>query len=217
MKKLSLKSTKIISGHEDKIRKCIIMLHGYGGDGKDISTLAYSWQRHLKDTLIICPDGHEECSISPSGRQWFDLSKDKSKYILEQSIISEKKLLFFIDELKNLYNLKNNDICLVGFSQGCMISLNIAFNPSQEFACVIGFSGKIINKDYLSKRLNNRTKVFLIHGDSDTIVQPNYLLEAKDFFLRNKIKIKTKIVENCGHNISVEASSVALEYIKENF
>ena len=41
------------------------------------------------------------------------------------------------------------------------------------------------------------------------------LLEAKDFLLRNNIDVQTKMIKNCGHNIPVEASSLALNFIKK--
>ena len=53
-------------------------------------------------------------------------------------------------------------------------------------------------------------------GDSDDVVSPTSLLDAKDFLIRNNIEIKTKMINNCGHHIPVEASSLALEYIKKN-
>ena len=62
-------------------------------------------------------------------------------------------------------------------------------------------------------RKKNLTNILLIHGDMDDIVSPTHLLEAKDFFLRENINIKTHLIKNCGHNISVEASSLALNYI----
>ena len=56
----------------------------------------------------------------------------------------------------------------------------------------------------------------MIHGDQDVVVPPNRLLEAKDFLMRNKVSIETKMIENCGHHIPIEASSFALNYIKKN-
>ena len=79
------------------------------------------------------------------------------------------------------------------------------------------FSGKIINQDDLSKRKSSSTKILLIHGDQDAVVSPTFLLEAKDFLIRNNIEIETKMVENCEHHIPIEASSAALNYIKNNF
>ena len=195
------------------IHNAIVLLHGYGGDGKDISMLSLNWKRHLPNTIFICPNGHEPCPINPSGYQWFDLSKDDPDYILEESFKAEKKLNKFLDEVKNEYKIDNEKICLSGFSQGCMMSINIGLTSEKKFNCIIGFSGKIINLNNLKRRKKNHTDILLIHGDKDDIVAPSHLLEAKDFFLRENVNVETHLIKNCGHNIPIEASSIALNYI----
>ena len=60
------------------------------------------------------------------------------------------------------------------------------------------------------------TKTLLIHGDSDQVVSPNFMLEAKDFLIRNNIEIETHLIKNCDHHIPIEASSIALSYILKN-
>ena len=107
-----LDSTIIYPEDNVNIKNAIILLHGYGGDGKDISMLSLNWKRHLPNTIFICPNGHEKCSINPSGFQWFDLTKDDPKYILEQSINAEKILIKFISEIKTKFNLENKKIIL---------------------------------------------------------------------------------------------------------
>ncbi len=196
-----------------EIKNAIILLHGYGGDGKDISMLSLNWKRHLPNTIFICPNGHESCPINPSGFQWFDLTKDDPEYILEQSIKAENKLSKFVDEIKNEFNLENNNICLSGFSQGCMMSINLGLTSNEKFNCVIGFSGKIINQEDLKSRKKVSTNTLLIHGDSDQVVSPNFMLEAKDFLIRNNVEIETHLIKNCDHHIPMEASSIALNYI----
>ena len=206
--------TTIIKPYENnEIKNAIILLHGYGGDGKDISMLSLNWKRYLPNTIFICPNGHEPCAINPSGFQWFDLSKDDPDYILKESTKAEKKLFTFLDEIKNEYNLENKNICLSGFSQGCMMSINLGITSSQEYSCIVGFSGKIINQKDLKSRKKTSTSVLLIHGDSDQVVSPSFLLEAKDFFIRNNIEIETHLVKNCDHHIPIQASSIALNYI----
>tara|TARA_B100001057_G_scaffold297282_1_gene297568 strand:- start:24 stop:677 length:654 start_codon:yes stop_codon:yes gene_type:complete len=212
-----LDSTIIKPEDNAEIKNVIILLHGYGGDGKDISLLSLNWKRHLPNTIFICPNGHEECSINPSGFQWFDLTKDDPNYILEQSIQAEKKLNLFIDEIKNEFNLENDKICLSGFSQGCMMSINLGLTSNKEYSCIVGFSGKIINEEDLKSRIKVSTNTLLVHGDSDQVVQPSFMLEAKDFLIRNNIKIETHLIENCDHNIPIEASSIALNYIIKKF
>ena len=208
-----LDSTIINPEDNNEIKSAIILLHGYGGDGNDISALSLNWKRHLPNTIFICPNGHEKCPINPSGFQWFDLTSDDPKYIVDQSVKAEKILTKFIDEIKKKYNLKNNKICLSGFSQGCMMSINLGLTSDKEFNCIVGFSGKIIDENDLKARKKISTNTLLIHGDADQVVQPNYLLEAKDFFIRNNIEIETHLIKNCDHNIPIEASSIALNYI----
>ena len=204
----------IIKPEKDKeIKNAIILLHGYGGDGNDISMLCLNWKRHLPNTIFICPNGHERCAINPSGYQWFDLSKDDPEYILEQSIKAENKIDQFLSEIKKEFNLNNKKICLSGFSQGSMMSINLGLTSDQEYNCIVGFSGKIINQENLKSRKKVSTSTLLIHGDSDQVVPPNCLLEAKDFFIRNNIDVETHLIKDCDHHIPIEASSIALRYI----
>jgi phospholipase/carboxylesterase len=201
--------------NNSEIKSAIVLLHGYGGDGKDISMMSLNWKRHLPNTIIICPNGHERCSINPSGYQWFDLSNDDPNYILEEVKKAEKKLNKFISEIKNKFNLENNKICLSGFSQGCMMSLNLGLTSNEEYCCLVGFSGKIINQKYLKIKKDVSHNVLMIHGDADEIVSPNFLLEAKDYLMRNNVNIETHLLKNCGHHIPIEASSIALNYIQK--
>ena len=213
--KFCLEST-IIKPEKDKdINNVVVLLHGYGGDGRDISMLTLNWKRHLPNTVFICPNGHETCAINPSGFQWFDLTNDDPDYILGESIKAEKKLNKFINEVKSEFDLSNSEIILSGFSQGCMMSINLGLTADQEYNCVVGFSGKIINQENLKARKKTSTKTLLIHGELDQVVQPYFMLEAKDFFIRNNIEIETHLIKNCDHHIPIEASSIALNYIKK--
>ena len=213
----SLNTTVIKPDENNKITSAIILFHGYGGDGKDISALTYNWKRFLPNTVFLCPDAHEACSINPSGFQCFDLSKDDPKYIIEQSLRAEEIIHKFINEVKELYKLSNSKICLSGFSQGCMLSINIGLTSDENFNCVVGFSGKIIDKEHLSKRISSKTKMLLIHGELDAVVPASNLLDVKDFLLRNKIEVETHMIGDCDHHIPVKASSIALNYIKKTF
>ena len=211
-----LDSTIIKPDNNKEIKNSVILLHGYGGDGKDISMLSLNWKRHLPNTIFICPNGYETCAINPSGFQWFDLMKEDPKYILNESLKAEKKINQFLREVREEYNIENDRIILSGFSQGCMMAINVGLTAENTINSIVGFSGKIINIENLKKRIKSPTKTLLIHGDQDDIVSPTHLLEAKDFFLRENINIETHLIKNCSHHIPVEASSLALRYILKN-
>ena len=97
-----------------------------------------------------------------------------------------------------------------------MICINIGLTSDTNFNCVVGFSGKIINKENLSERITSKTKMFLTHGDMDVVVPSIHLLEAKDFLLRNNVEVEIKMINNSDHHIPINASSAALHYIKKN-
>jgi phospholipase/carboxylesterase len=130
---------------------------------------------------------------------------------------AEEKIKQFIDEIKKEFNLTNDKICLSGFSQGCMMSLNVGLTSEKKFLCIVGFSGKIIDQNDLKLRIKNHTETLLIHGDADQIVPSTHLLEAKDFLIRNSIEVQTLLIKNCDHHIPIEASSTALNYILKKF
>ena len=211
-----LNTTSVPTYSKNKPLQAIVLCHGYGGDGKDISSLAISWQRFLPDAIFLCPNAPEICSINPQGYQWFDLSSDKEEEILEKSLVAEEKLNKFLDQVLDKSKLKPKNLALVGFSQGCMISIQTGLKRKEELSCVLGYSGKIINQKHLSNNINSKPKLFLMHGANDTIVSPTHLLEAKEYLSNHKINIKTKIFNNCEHRISVEGSSLGLAFLKKN-
>ena len=200
-----------------KPKNAEILCHGYGGDGKDISILAGYWRTFLPETIFICPDAPEKCAASPSGFQWFDLLDQSEEQILSKSLIAENKLNQLIDEVKQKNDLNSNQIIIGGFSQGCMLTLQTGIKRKDKINSIIGYSGKIINTDHLSKNINSKPNIFLMHGDSDQVVTIDAFLEAKDFFKKNRYEIETKIFENCEHRIPTEGSSLGLQFIKKHF
>jgi phospholipase/carboxylesterase len=201
---------------KNKPRQAIILCHGYGGDGKDISALAINWQRFLPEAIFLCPNAPEICAVSSQGYQWFDLTSEKEEIILEKSLIAEEKLSKFLDQVFDNYQLEPSNLALVGFSQGCMISIQVGLKKKKKINCLIGYSGKVINKKHLSENVNSKPKIFLMHGSNDTIVSPIYLLEAKEYLSNLGLKVKTKMFKNCEHRIPVEGSSLGLGFLKKN-
>jgi len=197
-------------------QQVIVLCHGYGGDGKDISALAINWQRFLPEAIFLCPNAPEVCSINPQGYQWFDLSSDNEKIILEKSLEAEEKLSKFLDQVFDNFHLDSTNLALVGFSQGCMIGIQLGIKKKKQINCLIGYSGKIINQQHLSNNINSKPKIFLMHGENDTIVSPTHLLEAKEYLKKHGIKVKTKMFKNCEHKIPVEGSSLGLGFLKKN-
>ena len=178
-------NAKIITPEDKNIKNAVILLHGYGGDGNDIAPVTINWKRFLPKTVFICPDGPETCSINPMGYQWFDLNSEDEEYITKKALDAEDLLKKFIVEIKNKFNLLNSNICLSGFSQGCMMSLNVGLTLEERFSCIVGFSGKIIDQDNLKNEIENNRNNYESLVDKTT-------LELENFIKRNDPDIKTQ-------------------------
>jgi len=201
---------------ENEPKQMIILCHGYGGDGQDISVLANSWRRFLPEAVFLCPNAPEVCKVNPLGYQWFDMAVENDETILKKSLLAEKKLNTFLDQVLDNFQLETKNLALIGFSQGSMMIIQTALKKKEQINCLVCYSGKIINKQHLSDNIVSRPKIFLMHGDNDVIVSPSHLLESKEFLVQRSLKIRTKLFKNCEHKISVEGSSLGLEFLRKN-
>ena len=208
--------TSIFPLSKNKPQQIIVLCHGYGGDGKDISVLAINWQRFLPDAIFLCPNAPEICAVNQQGYQWFDLTSEREEIILEKSLVAEEKLNTFLDQIINDFQLEPTNLALVGFSQGCMMGIQAGLKKTEQINCILGYSGKVINQKHLSDNINSKPKIFLMHGANDTIVSPTHLLEAKDYLNKYGLKVKTKLFKNCEHRIPVEGASLGLGFLKKN-
>ena len=216
MTKYIFDATSFSSFSKNEPKQIIILCHGYGGDGQDIRALALNWRRFLPDAVFLCPNAPEVCTVNPLGYQWFDMTIENDETILEKSLVAEKKLNTFLDQVLDNFQLDTKNLALVGFSQGCMMMIQTALKKKEQINCLVGYSGKIINKQHLSNNIISKPTILLMHGDRDTIVSPGHLLESKEFLVQQSLKIKTKLFKNCEHKISTEGSSLGLEFLRKN-
>ena len=180
----------------------------------------FRYLRHIGKTLckkqFYMSRRTRKCAVNPNGYQWFDLIDESLEQILSKSLVAEIKLNQLIDEVKENLNLDINKLALVGFSQGCMISLQTGLKRTDQISSIIGYSGKIISKDHLKKNIKSKPNIMLMHGDRDEVVNISSFLEAKEFFNDIKYPISSKIFKNCEHRIPTEGSSLGLQFLKKN-
>ena len=125
----------------------VVLLHGYGADGKDLIGLAEMWARNLGSTAFVAPDAPQPCDINPTGRQWFPISGMESPdrmdtiHTIVQSIATLQQ---FIDEEISAAGIPDDRVILVGFSQGTMMALHAVPRREMQLAGVVGFSGKLL-------------------------------------------------------------------------
>ncbi len=210
---MSLKYKKLnpITGSAKKI---VILSHGYGADCNDLISIGEYWQRFLPEVCFVAPNAPTICQINPSGFEWFDLMQTSQDKILEEMNLSLSKLDSFINEQLAEHQLAKQDLFLMGFSQGTMMSLHLALSYKETIGGILGYSGKIYNFDVLRNNINSKPPIILFHGTEDTII-PLEEMYASYEFLKDKLPyVEYKVFDHCGHSILPEALSLGLDFIQ---
>ena len=178
-----------------QVKKIVILSHGYGADCKDLLSIAEHWKRFLADCLFVCPNAPTVCQINPSGYEWFDLMQTSQEKILEEFEVSLKKFIQFMETLLEKYNLEEKDIFLMGFSQGTMMSLQIALTCKTKIAGVLGYSGKIFNIPFLESKIISKPPIVLFHGNMDDIIPLEEMYETYEFLKKILLLLKIKFLK----------------------
>lgn len=147
----------------------VVLLHGYGSNGRDLISLAPYWQSALPDALFVSPDAPFPLEIPQSaGYQWFPLIDRTEEEYLEGAEAAAPILNNYLDKLLEDYNLTNDKMALVGFSQGTMMSLYVGPRRNPKIAGILGYSGALIAGEGLNGE--NGLPIHLIHGENDSVV-----------------------------------------------
>lgn len=204
-------SLKPLSG---QTRKLVILLHGYGADGKDLMNLGYEWQASLPDTEFIAPNAPFLCEQSSFGYQWFSLSSWHLDDLETQIAITAPILNQFLDETLIERGLTDDDLALVGFSQGAMLALYTALKRTSSCACVIGYSGALIDRKQVS--LNKVPAILLVHGDHDEVVPYIAMQQAQDHLKEVGITSQAYTCAFLGHGINQEGIELGRKFLREH-
>lgn len=200
----------------EKVTSVVVFLHGYGADGADLLGLSQPLAPHLPNTAFYAPDAPERCVGNPMGYQWFPIpwidgsSAELARQSLEQSV---EDLNDFLDTVLEAEGLSADRMVLVGFSQGTMMSLQIAPRRDAAVAGVVGFSGRLLRPEDLAAETKVRPPVLLLHGDEDQVVPFADLALAETALREAGFDVTTHVMHGTGHGISPDGLSSALGFI----
>jgi phospholipase/carboxylesterase len=200
-------------------RSVVVFLHGYGANGADLLGLADPLGEHLPDTLFVAPDAPESCAGAPFGFQWFpipwiDGSSEEEAARGMQAATDD--LNAFLDSILVEEDLLPEQMVLLGFSQGSMMSLHVAPRREDPVAGVIAFSGRLLQPEVLPDETISRMPILLVHGDADDVV-PVQSLPAAAQALQDAgfTEVFAHIMKGTAHGIAPDGLSVALAFMRD--
>ena len=198
-----------------KPRRLVILLHGLGADGNDLIGLAPYWARLLPDAEFLSPNAPFPCDMAPYGYQWFS-SQDRSPEAVLGGVRAAAPILdAFIDEALEQRGLVSDELALVGFSQGTMMSLFVGLRRAEPVAGIVGFSGRLLAPELLASELRSRPPVLLVHGTEDPLVPYSSLAAAETTLKAAGVPVETVTSFGIGHSIDDQGLQRGGQFLKK--
>ena len=179
----------------------VVLLHGLGADGNDLISLAPYWAPLLPNTEFLSPHAPFPCDMAPIGYQWFSFQERTPAAVLAGVRAAAPFLEAFLDEVLAARGLDESRLALVGFSQGCMMSLYVGLRRAKPIAGILGYSGRLIGEHLLAEELRSKPPVLLMHGTADEIVPFESLALSERSLKALGVPVKTVIRPGVGHSI----------------
>ena len=155
----------------DMPARLLILLHGWGADGRDLSDLGTPLQQMMPDLAIWCPHAPAPCTANPMGRQWFELTDrffQRPEEALEEMTQTGYLIEAAIDDACQELGLLAEDVILGGFSQGGMMSLHLANQGQLQAAGFASLSGALVDEAHNPE--DGPHHILLAHGTKDEVV-----------------------------------------------
>jgi phospholipase/carboxylesterase len=181
----------------------VVLLHGFGAPGDDLVSLA----RFIGvPARYVFPEAPLELGgLYGDARAWWRLDlaeleadmrsggiRDRRGEVPEGLVPAREQLMRFLDQVKVRYAIEDRQLVLGGFSQGAMLSLDVALHREAPPAALILMSGTLTAESAWAPRLPTLANVPVLqsHGYSDALL-PFSIAEI----LRDKLRAAGSTVD----------------------
>jgi phospholipase/carboxylesterase len=200
-----------------KPKQIVLLLHGFGSSGADMIALAPQWQHALPDALFLAPHAPERCGMMGSGYQWWAITQFAPQALAAGAAAAAPAIDGFIDRKLAQYGFGEEDLALVGFSQGTMMALHVGLRREKPVAAIVGYSGMLTGAAELSHRKIAKPPVLLVHGSDDPIVPVSALHSAESELKRLGIAVTSHVSHGLAHSVDPVGLRLGREFVAAAF
>jgi phospholipase/carboxylesterase len=210
-------------------RQLVVLLHGYGADGKDLIEIGRQWQQLLPQAAFVAPNAPERMPMSPVGRQWFPLTMRDPSERWKGVTQARPALDAFLDAELLRHGLQASALALVGFSQGTMMALHAGLRRAAAPLAIVGYSGLLVLEGgtgeadpeaasrALAAEARSKPPILLIHGEADDLIPATALFESADMLASADIPCEWHLSLGLGHGIDGEGLRQGGEFLASAF
>lgn len=194
-------------------KQLMVLLHGYGADGRDLIGLGSEWRDAYPDMLFVSPNAPWQCGRNPGGFEWFALSdRPVEDFRPEGADVARPVIVNFLIDLWAQTGLTARETVLAGFSQGAMMALHTALSLDQPVQAVLSFSGALIPP----AQPWSKPPVALMHGDLDQLVPTRFSRDAELALRAAGVTAELFIEQGMSHGIASDGLGFASRFLQRH-
>ncbi len=199
-------------------RQLVVLLHGYGADGRDLIGLAQQLKTILPEAAFVAPNAPEPCSQSPAGKQWFPLFSRDPDERWKGVNKAGPGLDAFLDAELARFGLDDGKLALVGFSQGTMMALHVGLRRRRPPAAIVGLSGLLVSPEQLpASAATAPPPVLLTHGSEDNVIPLDALFMSAEGLAEAGVPCQWHLSAGVAHGIDEGALTHAALFLAAAF
>jgi phospholipase/carboxylesterase len=201
--------TQFIAASEKNSRRLMIVLHGLGDSIEGYGWWAGAMQLPSMNYLLVnAPDPYY------GGFAWYDIQDPG------HGVERSRKLLFQLLDQLAAKEFPPENIVFSGFSQGCLLSMEIGARYPHRLAGIIGISGYVHEPERLVKQLSPKAlhqRFLVTHGTQDTLIPIEKVRQQMAILKQAGLQIDWREFQKA-HTIAGEAEmSVIREFVRKNY
>lgn len=201
-----------------EIEHLVVFLHGYGANADDLFGLSMQLAPALPNTAFVSLDAPEEIPGGFfEGRQWFPITRIDKSEVDHGAQAARGYVITALTSLKQRFDLNWSDMALFGFSQGSMMSMEVALRLPEPLGYVLGYSGALPGPDRAAGEAISRPPFLLVHGEEDNVVPFTSMEAAAGVLSSIGAKVETFARPGLAHGIDGEGLEAALLKLREAF
>ncbi|MEO5777046.1 MAG: alpha/beta fold hydrolase [Flavobacterium sp.] len=149
----------------------LLLLHGYGSNEEDL----FSFASELPEEYYVI-SARAPYDMMYGSYAWYAINfdADENKFSdIGQAQESRDIIANFIDELIANYPIDSENVTLIGFSQGTILSYAVALSYPQKVQRLVAMSGYLNTEIAINDFKNNdfsNLKIFASHGTVDQVI-----------------------------------------------
>lgn len=177
--------------------RLLVFLHGAGSSPEAFAPVAIAWQLKFTGATAAILQGLKP-TPRHAGLDWFDphARGDMRTRAVDDAIhvVADR-----IARLQHATGLGPQDTCVIGFSQGATVALELARRAPSPASVVVSYAGRLAVPIRVDERIE--PTVHLIHGEFDSVVPTVFGQQAMRGLRAIGTPVTLDIIENAGHSI----------------